>query len=92
MERLAWWQEARFGMFIYWGLYAQASRHEWVKKRERISEEIYHKYFEMFNPDLFDPMEWARKAKAARMKYAVITTRHHEGFDMLNLILPITIL
>ena len=81
-QRLEWWQEARFGMFIHWGLYAQAARHEWVKKRERISDEDYQKYFEMFNPDLFDPAEWAKKAKAAGMKYAVITTKHHEGFNM----------
>jgi alpha-L-fucosidase len=81
-ERLAWWTEARFGMFIHWGLYAQAARHEWVKKRERIPDEDYQKYFEMFNPDLFDPADWARKAKAAGMKYAVITSKHHEGFNM----------
>jgi alpha-L-fucosidase len=81
-ERLSWWTEARFGMFIHWGLYAQAARHEWVKKRERISDEDYQKYFEMFNPDLFDPVDWAKKAKAAGMKYAVITTKHHEGFNM----------
>ena len=66
-ERLAWWTEARFGMFIHWGLYAQAARHEWVKKNERISDEDYQKYFEMFNPDLFDPADWAKKAKAAGM-------------------------
>lgn len=81
-ERLQWWTDARFGMFIHWGLYAQAARHEWVKKRERISDEDYQKYFELFNPDLFDPTEWAKKAKAAGMKYAVITTKHHEGFCM----------
>ena len=71
-------------MFIHWGLYAQAARHEWVKKRERISDEEYQKYFEMFNPDLFNPTDWAKKAKAAGMKYAVITTKHHEGFNMFN--------
>lgn len=81
-ERLSWWTDARFGMFIHWGLYAQAGRHEWVKKRERISDEEYQKYFEIFNPDLFDPVEWAKKAKAAGMKYAVITSKHHEGFCM----------
>jgi len=81
-ERLKWWTDARFGMFIHWGLYAQAARHEWVKKNERISDEDYQKYFEIFNPDLFDPVEWAKKAKAAGMKYAVITTKHHEGFNM----------
>ena len=81
-KRLEWWTEARFGMFIHWGLYAQAARHEWVKKKERISDDDYQKYFEMFNPDLFDPADWAKKAKAAGMKYAVITTKHHEGFNM----------
>ncbi|MEN8156468.1 MAG: alpha-L-fucosidase [Bacteroidota bacterium] len=83
-QRMAWWSEARFGMFIHWGLYAQPARHEWVKKRERIPDEAYQKYFEMFNPDLFDPHEWAKKAKAAGMKYAVITSKHHEGFCMFS--------
>ncbi|MCY1722329.1 alpha-L-fucosidase [Prolixibacteraceae bacterium Z1-6] len=81
-ERLAWWTEARFGMFIHWGIYAQAARHEWVKKRERISDEDYQKYFDVFDPDMFDPADWAKKAKAAGMKYAVITTKHHDGFNM----------
>ncbi|MEP0366348.1 MAG: alpha-L-fucosidase [Cyclobacteriaceae bacterium] len=83
-ERLAWWTHDRFGMFIHWGLYAQAARHEWVKKREKMTNEEYEKYFEIFNPDLFDPVDWAKKAKAAGMKYAVITTRHHEGFSMFS--------
>jgi alpha-L-fucosidase len=81
-ERLKWWTDARFGMFIHWGSYAQAARHEWVKQRERIPDEKYQQYFEVFNPDLFDPSEWAKKAKAAGMKYAVITSKHHEGFCM----------
>ena len=84
MERLAWWTHDRFGMFIHWGLYALAARHEWVKKRERISDEDYKKYFEIFDPDMFDPAEWARMAKEAGMKYAVITTKHHEGFCMFD--------
>jgi alpha-L-fucosidase len=83
-ERLSWWTNARFGMFIHWGLYAQAARHEWVKKYERISDADYQKYFDAFNPDLFNPAEWAKKARAAGMKYAVITTKHHEGFNMFN--------
>lgn len=83
-ERLSWWTDARFGMFIHWGLYAQAARHEWVKNRERMTSEEYEKYFEIFNPDLFDPAEWAKKAKAAGMKYAVITSKHHEGFNMFD--------
>jgi len=83
-ERMRWWTEARFGMFIHWGLYAQAARHEWVKKYERLTNEDYQKYFELFNPDLFDPSEWARTAKAAGMKYAVITSKHHEGFCLFD--------
>jgi len=83
-ERMQWWTDARFGMFIHWGLYAQAARHEWVKKNERIPDADYQKYFEIFNPDLFDPADWARKAKAAGMKYAVITSKHHEGFNMFD--------
>jgi len=83
-ERLAWWTDARFGMFIHWGLYAQAARHEWVKKNERITDADYQKYFEIFNPDLFDAKDWAKKAKAAGMKYAVITSKHHEGFNMFD--------
>ncbi len=83
-ERLAWWTDARFGMFIHWGLYAQAARHEWVKQYERMTNEEYQKYFEIFNPDLFNPTEWAKKAKAAGMKYAVITSKHHEGFTLFN--------
>ena len=78
--RLAWWTDARFGMFIHWGLYAQAARHEWVKKNERMTDAAYQKYFDTFDPDLYDPREWARQAKRAGMKYAVITTKHHEGF------------
>lgn len=76
----AWLRDARFGMFIHFGLYAMAARHEWIKKYEHISEEHYEKYFKFFNPDLFDAREWARKAKEAGMKYAVLTTKHHEGF------------
>jgi alpha-L-fucosidase len=82
--RLQWWTDARFGMFIHWGLYALPARHEWVKKNERISDADYRKYFEQFNPDLYDPRDWARRAKQAGMKYAVITTKHHEGFSLFD--------
>jgi len=83
-ERMAWWTQARFGMFIHWGLYALPARHEWVKNRERIKDEDYQKYFEIFNPDLYNAKEWAKKAKAAGMKYAVITSKHHEGFCLFD--------
>lgn len=78
----AWFTHDRFGMFIHWGLYSLPARHEWVKTNEKISEEHYDLYFEHFNPDLYDPKEWARQAKAAGMKYAVMTAKHHEGFCM----------
>ena len=78
--RMRWWTEARFGMFIHWGLYALPARHEWVKNRERMTNEQYQKYFELFQPDLYNPKEWAKMAKAAGMKYVVLTAKHHEGF------------
>lgn len=73
-------RDRRFGLFIHWGLYALAARHEWVKNRERLTDEQYQPYFEHFNPDLYDPVAWARAAKSAGMRYAVLTTKHHEGF------------
>ncbi|MCM8832498.1 MAG: alpha-L-fucosidase [Candidatus Omnitrophica bacterium] len=76
-----WFIKARFGLFIHWGLYSLPARHEWVRNREEIPNEIYdEKYFKRFNPDLYNPEEWAIIAKKAGMKYAVITTKHHEGF------------
>jgi len=83
-ERMKWWRDARFGMFIHWGLYSMPSRHEWVKKYERLTNEEYQKYFELFNPDMYNPREWAKTAKEAGMKYAVITTKHHEGFCLFD--------
>ena len=80
----AWFTHDRFGMFIHWGLYSMPARHEWIKSTERIPEDHYDLYFKYFNPDLYDPKEWARQAKAAGMKYAVLTTKHHEGFCMFD--------
>lgn len=77
-----WFVHDRFGLFIHWGLYALPARHEWVKHREEITDEAYDRYFKHFEPDLYDPAQWAKDAKAAGMKYAVITTKHHEGFAM----------
>ncbi len=76
----SWFVNDRFGMFIHWGLYAMAARHEWVKMHEEISDERYDEYFKRFDPDLYDPAVWAKAAKDAGMKYFVITTKHHEGF------------
>ena len=77
-----WFTHDRFGMFIHWGSYSMAARHEWVKNFEKTPEEHYAKYAKYFDPDLFDAREWAKKAKAAGMKYAVLTTKHHEGYCM----------
>lgn len=75
-----WFVHDRFGMFIHWGTYAAAARHEWVKHGEEIPDEEYEKYFNRFDPDLFDPKDWARRAREAGMKYVVFTAKHHEGF------------
>jgi alpha-L-fucosidase len=79
-QRRVWFIHDRFGLFIHWGLYSLAARHEWVKNREQLDDDHYQRYFEHFDPDLFDPAEWARIARHAGMRYAVITTKHHDGF------------
>jgi alpha-L-fucosidase len=76
----SWFVRDRFGLFIHWGLYALPARHEWVKHREEIPDEIYQRYFKHFDPDLYDPQLWAEAAANAGMKYFVITTKHHDGF------------
>lgn len=76
-----WFVHDRFGLFIHWGLYALPARHEWVKQKEEIPDGAYDaKYFTRFDPDLYDPNQWAAAAAGAGMKYFVITTKHHEGF------------
>lgn len=76
----SWFTHDRFGLFIHWGLYALPARHEWIKNYERIRDEDYQKYFTYFDPDLYDPGEWARLARKTGAQYAVLTTKHHEGF------------
>jgi alpha-L-fucosidase len=74
-------RQDRFGLFIHWGLYAMAARHEWIQSMEKIHPDRYRRdYFERFDPDLFDPEAWADAAAYAGMKYLVITTKHHDGF------------
>jgi alpha-L-fucosidase len=75
-----WFVHDRFGMFIHWGLYAMAARHEWVRNYEEMTHADYQKYFDGFNPAHYDPRLWARLARRAGMKYFVITAKHHEGF------------
>ncbi|MBN1372016.1 MAG: alpha-L-fucosidase [Anaerolineaceae bacterium] len=83
-ETMQWYLDARFGMFIHWGLYAIPARGEWVKQQERIVEEDYQPFFETFNPIHYDPRAWAKAARAAGMKYAVMTSKHHDGFCLFD--------
>jgi alpha-L-fucosidase len=80
MADKSWFLHDRFGLFVHWGIYSVAARHEWVKSRERISDEEYQKYFDYFDPDLYNPSTWAQEAKNAGMKYFVVTSKHHDGF------------
>ncbi len=80
MANTDWFTSARFGMFIHWGIYAAAARHEWVQQYEQIPGEQYQQYFDHFDPDLYDPDYWAQLTAGAGMKYFVITTKHHDGF------------
>jgi len=79
-RRLKWWHEARFGMFIHWGLYSQLGRNEWVMNLERIPVRAYEPLAESWQPKPGFAREWAALAKRAGMKYMVLTTKHHEGF------------
>ncbi|MDP4188101.1 MAG: alpha-L-fucosidase [Bacteroidota bacterium] len=84
MKRTQWWRNARFGMFIHFGAYAVAARGEWVKSNEHLTTQQYQKYVDEFNPVDFDAKKWAKAAKAAGMKYAVLTAKHHDGFCMFD--------
>jgi alpha-L-fucosidase len=90
--RLDWWRDARFGMFIHWGLYAipagqwgeQTNHAEWIMNTAHIPVEQYEQYVDQFNPAAFDADEWARMAKEAGMRYIVITSKHHDGFALFD--------
>ena len=81
-QRMEWWHDAKFGMFIHWGLYSKIGKGEWVMWNNQISVEDYAKQANEFNPDKFDPEHWAALAKEAGMKYMVLTSRHHDGFSL----------
>jgi alpha-L-fucosidase len=83
-KRTEWFSDARFGMFIHWGIYAVPARGEWVRQRERMPVEKYQDYFNEFNPMRYDARQWARVAREAGMKYAVITAKHHDGFCLFD--------
>jgi alpha-L-fucosidase len=90
--RTKWWREAKYGMFIHWGVYSVPAGYyhgqpvpgigEWIMNNARIPVAEYEQFPKQFDPEKFDAREWARTAKAAGMKYMVITSKHHDGFSM----------
>ncbi|MBN1198325.1 MAG: alpha-L-fucosidase [Bacteroidales bacterium] len=90
--RMEWWRDARFGMFIHWGLYAipagewngKTGYGEWIRHSARIPIETYDQFQSRFNPVKFDADTWVKTARDAGMKYIVITSKHHDGFCMFN--------
>ncbi len=83
-SRIAWWRDAKFGLFMHWGVYSIPGRGEWVQWNEQIPVNEYAKLATQFNPDEFDPDAWAVIAKTAGMKYTVLTARHHDGFALFD--------
>ncbi|HZS04359.1 MAG TPA: alpha-L-fucosidase [Blastocatellia bacterium] len=83
-RRMKWWHEAKFGMFIHWGLYSVLGRHEWVMEMEGIPVSEYEPLARQFKPKPNAAREWAKLAKQAGMKYMVMTTKHHEGFCLFD--------
>lgn len=83
-EHIQWFEDAKFGLFIHWGIYSILGRGEWVMENERIPVAEYEKLAREFNPVDFDANEWAAKAKEAGVRYVTITSKHHDGFSMFD--------
>lgn len=83
-QRVAWWREARVGMFIHFGLYAIPGRGEWVMWNEQIPREEYALLADEFRPDPAAPFQWAAVARRAGLNYVVLTSRHHDGFALFD--------
>ncbi|MFD2145366.1 alpha-L-fucosidase [Mucilaginibacter antarcticus] len=93
-NRMAWWSKARFGMFIHWGVYSVPAGvyqdkkipglGEWIMHEAKIPVDTYQGYAKTFNPTKYNPAEWVKAAKAAGVKYIVITTKHHDGFALFD--------
>jgi len=83
-DHMQWWHEARYGMFIHWGIYAIPARGEWVMYQEHIPAEEYALLAKRFAPKKYDPDEWVALAKEAGMKYMVMTSRHHDGYSLFD--------
>lgn len=79
-KRTQWYRDARFGMFIHWGIYSIPARGEWLRSNEEMPKEEYEVFADEFTAENYNPKEWARLAKKAGMKYAVLTAKHHDGF------------
>lgn len=84
LESRRWFQDARFGLFIHWGVYSVLGKGEWVMNNDKMPSSEYDKLPAQFNPTEFDPAEWVAMAKNAGMKYITITSRHHDGFAMFD--------
>lgn len=83
-KRIQWYKDARFGMFIHWGLYAIPARGEWVRHFEQTPADEYDRYMDEFTARDYNPRQWARLAREAGMKYVVLTTKHHDGFCLFD--------
>jgi len=84
LETRKWFQEAKFGLFIHWGVYSVLGDGEWVMNNQNIAIDEYEKLPTFFNPIDYEPEEWVQMAKEAGMKYITITSRHHDGFSMFD--------